>query len=703
MFENIARVLLFVLLAIATYAGQSAPSVSPLPGGEDVITDQNKEMSQFFKAKEELFKQDWAGAKVGLEQYLKDYPSGRLADEALYWIAQCSNRLSKAETDSDRMMDFLENAVRRVNDLIDRYPQSLWAADAIAMRENAAWHLLTFGRPEYKLYIDPKFLIKTEPARANILETYIGDITKEAAFPILLGVSRIDLDPAVRAKAFAILSRDYRIDALPVLQAAMTNDPDENVRREAAHLMQRVRMSMIPVSLNCIAFLADPPAGIDQTKFDLEKPYVFALPHCGPDEESIRASISRFLPVRDLKTNLSATRMRGLEFFSASLIPLPVLAFAKVVNSDLRKEPDRISGTFEYTDPKTKQVVKEPFSVDADEDQLIVFNRGRFLAVVLLQFETAPSAAINPLRKGAMIATTSRSGTPSMAETEIMNSRVTSLGQGWRTEQFRNPNVFDLGPARAEIPGSGGTWVLEGMLLCDRKTRQFIGRQFTLNDPQGKVVAKGAYIEVPADNPQSYRTSADEAKSKTAVILSPELVKLAERRTFDAGKLLEFKVGAALSDALTREVMKYDGTASIRETEPASGEFDRIFKFSIDRAKSGLKRLGDAYIGGINKNAVGSTEFGDLAATQNRTTIPQRYTLAIHLDVLDGRTMKPIRSEMIEGYGVYNERRSTTSLGGKASPLAGEGAEFEAEKLKKACDDAIAQVTTLLAKALSRL
>ena len=62
------------------------------------------------------------------------------------------------------------------------------------------------------------------------------------------------------------------------------------------------------------------------------------------------------------------------------------------------------------------------------------------------------------------------------------------------------------------------------MLLCDRKARQFIGRQFTLTDPQGKVVAKGAYIEVPADNPQSYRTSAGEVKSKTAVILSPSLL-----------------------------------------------------------------------------------------------------------------------------------------------------------------------------------
>jgi hypothetical protein len=702
-FENIAGVLLSVLLAIATYAGQSPLSVSPLPGGEDVITDQNKEMTQFFKAKEELFKQDWAGAKVGLEQYLKDFPSGRLADEALYWIAQCSNRLSRAETESDRMMDFLENAVRRVNDLIDRYPQSLWAADAIALRENAAWHLLTFGRPEYKLYVDPEKLIKTEQARANILETYIGHVTKEAAFPILIGVSRSDPDPAVRGQAFAILSRDYRMDALPFLQAASANDPDEKVRREAASLIQRVRMSMIPVSLNCFAFLVRLSAGIDQAKFALDKPYVFVLPHCNPDDESLRESISKILPLEDLKTNPLVTQKRGLEYFSASILSPPLFGFSNVVNPDLRKEPERISGMFGRIDPKTKQVIKEPFSVDAERDQLIIINRGGFLEVVLLQFEAAPSEAINPLRNLKIKPTTSPLEIPSIAETEILNSNVRSLGSKWRPEQLRSSYLFDLGPARAEIPGSGGTWVLEGMLLCDRKARQFIGRQFTLTDPKGKVIAKGAYIEVPADNPQSYRTSTGEVKSKTAVILSPELIKLAERRTFDDGKLLEFKVGDALSDALTREVMKYDGTASIRESEPVSGEFDRICKFSIDKARSGLKRLGDAYIGGINKNDVGSTEFGDLAASQNRTTIPQRYTLAIQLDVLDGRTMKPIRSERIEGYGVYNQRRATTSLGGAASPLTGNGADFEAKKLKKACDDAIAQVTASLAKALSRL
>ena len=65
--------------------------------------------------------------------------------------------------------------------------------------------------------------------------------------------------------------------------------------------------------------------------------------------------------------------------------------------------------------------------------------------------------------------------------------------------------------------------------------------------------------------------------------------------------------------------------------------------------------------------------------------------------------MKPIKSEKLEGYGVYNQRRATTSPGGAASPLTGDATESEAKKLKKACDDAISQVTATLAKALSRL
>jgi hypothetical protein len=76
------------------------------------------------------------------------------------------------------------------------------------------------------------------------------------------------------------------------------------------------------------------------------------------------------------------------------------------------------------------------------------------------------------------------------------------------TQNYPRPSklaFIDLAIAEAEIPGSGGKWILTGQLLCDQKARIFIGRQFTLTDPSGKVVAKEALIEVPADNPQAYR------------------------------------------------------------------------------------------------------------------------------------------------------------------------------------------------------
>ena len=68
---------LAAILAGTAFTNQFSASTSALAGGELTVGDQSKEMVQFFKAKECLFKQDWAGAKAGLEQYQKDYPSGR--------------------------------------------------------------------------------------------------------------------------------------------------------------------------------------------------------------------------------------------------------------------------------------------------------------------------------------------------------------------------------------------------------------------------------------------------------------------------------------------------------------------------------------------------------------------------------------------------------------------------------------------------
>jgi len=698
---------LIFLICGSALGGQFSPGGTPVPDGNAVSDDQNKEMTQFFKAKENLFKSDWAAAKAGLEQYLRDYPSGRLQDEALYWIAVASNYISKVATDSGRMIALREEAVQSLTRLIDGFPGSFWTRDALVLRKEICRDLDNFGFSQYRAYLNPAEEKAREHSRNIGVLGSLQELDRGAALPILYNLAKTDPSEQVRIVAIFLLGQNERDTAIPFLQSLALNDPDESVRREAEAVIGRIRMNRLPVRLAAYFFEANLGDRSDEDRFPENEIKLFDVPSGLTGAQAAEESIMRFsngkFGVLESRNAGRIVNDRALEYFGR----FSEYSWAggndfsiNFLNSDLKKEPARISGMLRVYDRLTKDRKERPFVVDARHDVLAVLRRGEKLTMVYFQFENFPDTrltsreisreSITPIHKTTF---------QNLLDCVVVSSAIV---QKTRSEASVG-ETLDLGSARAEIPGKGGTWILEGMLLCDKKARLFIGRQFTLTDPQGKVVSKGAYIEVPADNPQGYRTSAGEVRSKTAVILSPELVKLAERRIFDAGKLLEFKVGAALSDALAREVMRYDGTASIRESEPASGEFDRIFKFSLDKARSGLKRLGDWYIGGINKNEVGPTEFGDLAATQNRTTIQQRYTLAVQLDVLDGRTMKPIRSERIEGYGVYSQRHATTSLGGAASPVTGDGADFEAKKFKKACDDAIAQVTASLAKALGRL
>ena len=79
-------------VAAATCPEFYGGNLGSLPEG-----NQNKELEQFFAAKAHVFKRDWSKARSGLEKYLKDFPQGRMQDEALYWLGMSFNRLSREE------------------------------------------------------------------------------------------------------------------------------------------------------------------------------------------------------------------------------------------------------------------------------------------------------------------------------------------------------------------------------------------------------------------------------------------------------------------------------------------------------------------------------------------------------------------------------------------------------------------------------
>lgn len=481
------------------------------PWPDDNVLDQNKEMAQFFRAKESLFKQDWEGARTGLEQYLSDYPAGRLVDEALYWLAQCLNRLSKAEKDASQMIALKEEAVRRINELTDRFSKSLWVNDALALRDGISRDLVLFGRPEFKLYLNAAEQENRESYRYVSVATSISQLTKEAAFPILLRICESDLSPAVRKTAVFLLGKDYRLDAIPFLQAVSINDPDESVRSEAVSVVDRIRMSLVPVQLNYYAFRSRLIDSSEYARIAENKVNIFTLPHGITGEENAQESIRAFLGDKLREISFIGLHERDLNYFGSSS---EVWHFFgdfygfNVVNSDLKKQPSRIIGTVRINDRNSKMKYGQPFSVDAHEDKLIVMRRGESLAMILLQFEAQAGSrpeAMNRLRESAKNIETMASKIIPTTFVNLLGCKVQSTRSYWPLPERSKGDLLDLGQAKAEIPGTGGTWILDGQLLCNIKARLFIGRQFTLTDPQGKIVAKGALVEVPANSPNTYR------------------------------------------------------------------------------------------------------------------------------------------------------------------------------------------------------
>jgi outer membrane protein assembly factor BamD (BamD/ComL family) len=493
-------------------SAQISPNVPSAFETEGPDADQNKEISQFFKAKESLFKQDWESAKTGLEQYLREYPAGRLADEALYWLAQCLNRLSKDEKDTGKMIALKEEAVRRLNELIARYPTGHWAGDATDLRIVMARDFDDFGFSQYRIYLDASAENKRMPYRAQRVFRSLCEITKEAAFPIAQTLCFTDRSPSVRSMVAYFLGKNYRQDALPVLETVVKNDPDESVRKAVLSVIERTRMSLIPVRLNLYLFTATLLDSYEFDRIQENRINLIELPHSLPGEEQAKEAILRILknkigPVKSLNYGPP----RDLDYVS------PSFAFNvgfggnfnfDIPNPNIIKEPSRITGTIRVIDRENRAAEKfysQPFQVDDQRDALVIMRRGKDMAMILLQFGRLSGyqaeTSGEDMRKASLL--------PELTKMRMellgCSIRSTAYFQTSSNRDFTKMNFIDLGPARADIPGLGGTWVLEGQLLCDQKLRVFIGRQFNLTDPQGKVVAKGALVEVPADSPQAYR------------------------------------------------------------------------------------------------------------------------------------------------------------------------------------------------------
>ena len=407
------------------------------------------------------------------------------------------------------MIALREEAVQSLTRLIDGFPGSFWTKDALVLRKEICRDLDYFGFSQYRVYLNPAEEKERERSRYLSVQNSLRELNRGAARPILYNLAKADPSREVRLAAIFLLGQNERDTVIPFLQSLAMTDPDDFVRREAEAVVDRIRMNLLPVRLNAYFFSSNLGGRSDGDRFSENEINLFDVPSgltgAQAAEESImRFSNGKFRALESHNTNRYVNDMsleyfgRFSEFYSGFGSNSFDINF---VNSDLKKEPTRITGMFRVYDQSTKNRMERTFIVDARHDVLAVLRRGEKLTMVYFQFENKPDTRLTKDEISREAITLIHKTTfQNLLDCVVVSSAIV---QRLRSEGSE-AETLDLGPARAEIPGKGGTWVLEGMLLCDKKARLFIGRQYTLTDPEGKVVAKGAYIEVPASDPQSY-------------------------------------------------------------------------------------------------------------------------------------------------------------------------------------------------------
>ena len=490
----------------------AAASFSAAPGDDQQDTD------RFFKAKELVFKRDWSGARTGFESYLKDFPVGRMRDEALYWLAQSLDQLSRGTKDLEAVIRLKKAAVEHLRTLVETYPASLWKEDAAAYRVEIALTLVLLGEEGYKSVVGDALRDPTPGGRSVKLSALntLADLGPRVAVPILRRALAEEPDAEVRRRAVRLLARFPSDDALPLLGEVARKDKDEKVRSEAASLVRLFEQRLTPVSLRYFIFgsrlldeglfAALPEKDVKEFALD-RSPLGAAQELLGKARRSLGGEIS------SLTSSADGTMPFPLDFSLDSQTSHRAGDYQVWINQrTMVLSADRISGEIEFRNLLTGEVFTRPFRVEPSRDKLLVARSGANLSLLFFQFVKGRPAEEGSVGEEAGLVLRPPAGLGLFKEA----SRITlTHGVGVHTEKTDyalgdfDKDLIDLEMAKADIPAGAGTragavWTLVGDLFYFKKQDKLVGFGAFLLDPGRRVVAEGL-IEVPAGEPAGFK------------------------------------------------------------------------------------------------------------------------------------------------------------------------------------------------------
>ncbi len=506
--------------------------------GSLISADADKELDQFFKAKESVFNRDWSQARKQLEKFLRDFPASRLGDEALFWLAKSLNGCAARESSRGSAIALKKEAFGTLERLGREHPASAWKNDAEEMRIEIAGELVLLGAGEYEGFIH-EYAASRKADETTLKLAALNSLIRlkpKTAFAALAESLERDGAPRLRREAAALLGKYYDREALPALEKTVQSDKDTAVREEASYWAEQIRIRLIPADFSYYALAAQVigDAARRRMKEGVLNRFTSARKPAG--EAAARRIISQFFDnqVGEYKSSATARRIAN-DFILQPKRPLNITVSHRlhdfqisIVPGSVQKNHGQITGEIVFVDFVSGERRSETFTIDGQNDQIFAARRGDNTAVILLQFEpVAGNAAAETEDEDessptGIVRLLSRIfGGPSDREpvyytlySNYMGCRVHTTLQSTFPD---DSSIMDFSLAKAEIPAKGesqGTWILTGHLLGLKKERTFKARRASLINPAGKIVAVADEITIAVDDPADFRVQGSRLADK---------------------------------------------------------------------------------------------------------------------------------------------------------------------------------------------
>lgn len=156
------------------------------------------------------------------------------------------------------------------------------------------------------------------------------------------------------------------------------------------------------------------------------------------------------------------------------------------------------------------------------------------------------------------------------------------------------------------------------------------------------------------------------------------------------GKRGYFDVGKSLSASLFERINSiYQTAVQIKDSDLSAGNYDRVIKFSIQRDKCGLN----------SPPTNPDIDFEDIPG-EGYQTRSARFNIFVSIEVFDGEGLEVITSKVVRGDGIYRTERKVRFSSDDPHSSRFLGLDRRKNRLEKAINDAIQDVSNKAAKLL---